>query len=123
MILLLDNIINTYLNIFSCLIILSIFNLNKKNYFILLIIDIILNKIPFVSIIILLLYYLNTLLFKYIVNNNFNKFIFSLVYYFIFTSILYFISKNNYNYFYYLKTNILSFIFNFFIYLIYIFYK
>ena len=122
MILLLDNIINNYLNILSCLIIISIFNLNKINFFTMLLIDIILNKIPFVSIIVLLLFYLNKIVFKYVVNSNINKFIFTLVYYFIFMNIL-FLINNKCDYIYFLKNNIFAFITNIVFYIIYIFYK
>ena len=55
----LDNLTNNYLNILSCLIILNIFYLTKYKYLTILIIDILLNKIPYISLIIILLYLLN----------------------------------------------------------------
>lgn len=122
MILLLDNIINNYLNILSSLIILNIFKLDKYKFLTLIIIDILLNSIPIISIIILLLYFLNKIIFRKIVKNNINKFIFSIVYMFIFISLLYLINNYNFSYIYYINNNIFSIIFNIIIYYIYIFY-
>ena len=122
MILLLDHLINNYLNILSCLIILSIFNLNKYKIFTIFIIDTLLNQIPFITIIILLLYFLNKIIFKKIINNNLNKFIFSIIYMLMFISLLYLFNDYTFTYSYYLKTNIVSYIFNILIYYIYIIY-
>ena len=122
MILILDNLINNYLNILSCLIILNIFNLNKDKFFILVIMDILFNRVPIVSVLILFLYFLNKLIFRKVVKNNINKFIFSIVYMFLFISLLYLINDYNFTYLYYLKTNLFSCIFNIFVYSIYIFY-
>ena len=119
----LDFLINNYLNILSSLIILNIFYLTKNKYCLILIIDILVNNIPYISIIILLLYFLNKLIFNKIINNNINKFIFSIIYYFIFISILFLINRYNFSFKYYLYMNIFSFIFNLLIYYIYIFYK
>ena len=62
----LDNLTNNYLNILSCLIILNIFYLTKYKYFTILIIDTLLNRIPYISLIILILYFFNKIIFKYI---------------------------------------------------------
>ena len=123
MILILDNLINNYLNILSCLIILSIFNLNRYNFFLIVIVDVLLNQVPVISILVFLLYLLNKIIFKKIINNNFNKFIFSIVYMFIFISFLYCINDYNFSFSYYIKANILSIFFNILIYYIYIFYN
>lgn len=123
MILILDNLVNNYLNILSCFIILSIFNLNKEKYFLIFIIDILFNRIPFISIIIFLLFYLNRFLFKIFVSNNLNKFILSCFYMIIFLSFIYLLNDYNYSYLYYLKINLFSLLFNILIYYIYFFYK
>ena len=122
MILILDNLINNYLNILSCLIILNIFNLNKDKFFILVIMDILSNRVPIVSILILFLYFLNKLIFRKVVKNNINKFIFSIIYMFLYISLLYLINDYNFTYLYYLKNNLFSYFFNIFIYYIHIFY-
>lgn len=123
MILLLDNLINNYLNILSCFIIVSIFNLNKYNFFMIIIIDIFLNQIPFVSFIILLLILLNKIILKRIVNNDINKFILLCIYMLLFISFIYLFNDYNYSYTYFLKNNIFSIILNIFVYYIYIFYN
>ena len=112
-----DSIINNYLNITSLLVLLHIFNINKYKIIILLLIDILLNKIPYVSIFILVLYYLNKLIFKKLVDNRLNKCIFITIYLILFIT---FISIINNSSFY---NNIISIIFNLLIYYIYIFYK
>ena len=120
--LLLDNLINNYLNILSCLVILTIFNIDKYKFIVFVMIDILLNRVPIVSILILFLYFLNRLVFKKFVKNNINKFIFSIIYMFIFINLLYLINDYNFTYSYYLKSNIFSFVFNIFVYYIFIFY-
>lgn len=123
MIILLDNFINNYLNILSSIIILSLFTLNKYKLLNLLCIDILINKIPVITFFVVLFYYINKLVFKKIINNNINIFIFSCIYMIIFLSFLYLINDYNYNYLYYLKSNLISIIFNIIIYYMYIFYK
>ena len=120
MIVLLDNIINNYLNILSLLVLIYIIGLNKNNYFIIILIDILFNVIPIISIIILLLHYLYKYLFKYIRNNSINIILFLSLCYYITITILFFINKNNFSYIFYLKKNIISFIFNIIIYYLYI---
>lgn len=122
MILILDNLVNSYLNILSCFVILSVFNLDKYKFLVLVIVDILLNRIPIISILILFIFFLNKLIFRKIVNNSLNKFVFSIIYMFLFISLLYLINEYNFTYLYYLKTNLFSFIFNIFVYYIFIFY-
>lgn len=119
----LDNIINNYLNICSCLIILNIFYFNKRNFLFTLILDVLFNQIPFITIIILFLYYINRLVFSKIVKNSVNTFIFSLVYYVIFLIVLFLINNYNITFKYYIYMNLYSLIFNVIIFYIYIMYK
>ena len=76
-------------NVYLLSIILFLFCLNDKLLYYLLIIDLIINGIPFVKIIITLLYLLNKNIFKYLNNNFINKYIFLIIYYFLFSIILY----------------------------------
>ena len=122
MILILDNLINNYLNILSCLIILSILNLDRYKFFMIVIFDVLLNHVPVISILVLLLYLLNKIIFRKIINNNINKFIFSIIYMFIFIFFLYLINNYNFSFSYYIKDNILAVFFNVFIYYIWVFF-
>ena len=54
MILIIDNLINTFIGINSCLFILSLNKINITNFYILLIFDLLLNKIPIISFIIII---------------------------------------------------------------------
>ena len=81
--------------LFSCL--LNIFCFNKKRCYYLLCLDILLNKIPFVTLIIVLLYFLNKEIFKTIRNTFINEYIILIIYYFIFGIVLYSI-YNTFNY-------------------------
>ena len=123
MILLLDTLINSYLNIFSCLIILLIINLNKYNFFGTIIIDILLNGFPIISLILLIIYSINKLIFYKLNKNKLNIFIMSIINMLLFISILFILNNYNFNYIYYIKENIFGIIFNIVIYFIYIFYK
>lgn len=76
-------------NIYLLSIIIFIFYLNDKTLHYILIIDLMINGIPFVTITITLLYLLNKNIFKYLNNNFINKYIFLIIYYFIFSIILY----------------------------------
>ena len=98
-------------------------NLNKFKFITILILDVLFNSIPIISIIIIMLYFINKLVFKKIIRNNMNMFIFSIIYMFIFISYIYLINDYNYSYLYYFKSNILSIILNVIIYYLYIFYK
>lgn len=123
MIILLDNLINNYLNILSCLVILLIINLNIYKFLMLFILDILLNRFPFVSLIILLLFLLDKLIFKKLYRNNKSLLIVSIINLILFMSIIHIINNYNFNYLYYLKNNIFGIIFNIIIYYIYIFYR
>lgn len=76
-------------NIYLLSIILFLFCLNDKTLYYILIIDLIINGIPFVTIIMTLLYLFNKNVFKYLNNNFINKYIFLIIYYFLFSIILY----------------------------------
>lgn len=76
-------------NVYLLSIILFLFCLNDKLLYYLLIIDLIINGIPFVTITITLLYLLNKNIFKYLNNNFINKYIFLIIYYFLFSIIFY----------------------------------
>ena len=76
-------------NVYLLSIILFLFCLNDKLLYYLLIIDLIINGIPFVTITITLLYLLNKNIFKYLNNNFINKYILLIIYYFLFSIILY----------------------------------
>ena len=79
------NIINIYL----ATIILSILNLNEKKLYFILIIDIILNNFPIITIIIIIFYIFKNLVFKYINENIISKMLLLTIYYFIFGIIIY----------------------------------
>lgn len=121
MILLLDNIINSCINIFSALILIILFDFKRNKFYIILLIDIILYKLPTISISIIILYFINKNIFKKIIKTNFTNFIVIVIDYFIFISLLYIFNNYNINYLYFLKTNYISHIFNILIYYIYIF--
>ena len=78
-----------YIGIMLSSILLNIFYLNDKKVYLILIMDLIINGIPFITIIIILLYYLNNTIFKYLNKNFITKFILIIIYYFIFNIILY----------------------------------
>ena len=119
MILLVDNLVNNYLNILSCLIILCIFNLTKEKYFLILLLDIILNQLPVVSILIIIIFLINKFIYKRLISNKLTKFILSIFYYFIFISLLYCINDYNFSYSYYLSSLIYSHFYNIVIFFIY----
>jgi hypothetical protein len=77
------------ININLCSVLLFVFNLNKKNIFYLLILDLIINGIPFITLIIVLFYYLNKVIFKYLNNNFINNFLLLIAYYFLFNIVLF----------------------------------
>lgn len=84
-----DYLVINLTNIYLFSIILSVFKLNKGEFIIILIFDILINKIPLISLIIMLLYCLNNFIFKYLNNNFRNKYILIMIYYFIFGITLY----------------------------------
>lgn len=75
--------------IYLCSVLLWVFYLNNNRLMYILGTDIIINGIPFVTIIVILLYYLNQFIFKYINNNLITKIILINIYYFLFSIILY----------------------------------
>ena len=78
-----------YANIYLSTILLYIFILNKKNIYYILIIDLILNGVPFITLIILILYYLNKNIFNILNDSFLNKYLLLVLYYFLFGIILY----------------------------------
>jgi len=120
LILLLDNIIFTFLNIYSSFILINLFNFKIKNFFLILLIDIILYKLPLISISLIILYLINYIIFKNIRKNNITKFIIIILDYIIFISLIYIFNDYD-NYLYFLIDNYRSHIFNILIYYIYIF--
>lgn len=84
-----DFITYNYTNILLFTVLLNIFNLNNKRLYFILLIDILINGIPFITIILILLYFFNLKLFNYLNNNFLNKYLLLIVYYFIFGIIIY----------------------------------
>ena len=85
----LDFIILNTTNILLSSILINIFYLNDKKVYFYLILDIIINGIPYITIIIILLYYLNIFIMKFLNNCFINRYILLILYYFIFNIILY----------------------------------
>lgn len=121
MILILDNIINNCLNIFSIFILLNLFDLKRNKIYSILLVDIILYKLPIISISLFILYFINKIIFTKIIKNNITKFIVIILDYFIFLSLLYLFNDYNMSYLNFIKINYISHIFNILIYYIYIF--
>ena len=86
---LLDFLSVNYFNIYLVSIIIFIFIINDKLMYYILLIDLIINGIPFISMIIIILYYLNKSILKRINACFINKYILSIIYYFLFSIILY----------------------------------
>ena len=84
-----DFITYNYTNILLFTVLLNIFNLNNKRLYFILLIDILINCIPFITIIIILIYFFNLKVFNYLNNNFLNKYLLLIVYYFIFGIIIY----------------------------------
>ncbi len=84
-----DFITYNYTNILLFTVLLNIYHLNNKKIYIILLIDILINGIPFITIILILLYFLNLKIFNYLNNNFINKYITIIIYYFIFGIIIY----------------------------------
>lgn len=78
-----------YSSIYLLSILLILFIENKKHYYYILIIDLILNKIPIITFVLILFCYLNMFIFKYLNKNFINKYIIIIVYYFLFSFIIY----------------------------------
>lgn len=86
---LLDFLSVNYFNIYLVSIIIFIFIINDKLMYYILLLDLIINGIPFISMIIIILYYLNKSILKRINACFINKYILSIIYYFLFNIILY----------------------------------
>lgn len=105
-----DFITYNYTNILLFTVLLNIFNLNNKRLYFILLIDILINGIPFITIILILLYFFNLKVFNYLNNNFLNKYLLLIVYYFIFGIIIYSIF-NKFN-LYIIKLLIINLIYN-----------
>ena len=121
--LILDNIINNFLNIYSAIVLINLLDFKKKKLYLILLIDIILYKIPIISISLIILYFINYIIFKKITKNNITKFLVIIFDYFIFISLMYTFNNYNLNYLYFLKSIYLSHLLNTLIYYIYIFFR
>lgn len=86
---LLDFLSINYFNIYLVSIIIFIFIINDKLIYYTLLLDLIINGIPFISMIIIILYYLNMSILKRINASFINKYVLSIIYYFLFSIILY----------------------------------
>lgn len=117
----LDNVINNYLNVYSALILIKLLDFKKNEFYIILLVDIILYKLPIISISLIILYLINKIILKKIIRSNLTKFIIIILDYFIFISLFYILNDYNMNYLYFMKFNYVSHIFNILIYYIYIF--
>ncbi len=76
-------------NILLCSVLVNIFYLTDKKVYFILGIDILLNGIPFTTILIILLYYLNNFIFKFISKSFLTKYLLIIIYYLLFNIILY----------------------------------
>lgn len=85
----LDTLMINLLNIYTSMIVLEIFNLNDKKIYLTLILDIILNGVPFITIIIILLYFLHKKISTKLSSNVWINLALSIIYYFLFGIILY----------------------------------
>lgn len=86
---LLDFLSINYFNIYLVSIIIFIFIINDKLIYYILSLDLIINGIPFISMIIIILYYLNKAILKKVNASFINKYVLSIIYYFLFSIILY----------------------------------
>ena len=78
-------------NILLCSVLVNIFYLTDKKVYFILGIDILLNGIPFTTILIILLYYLNNFIFKFISKSFLTKYLLIIIYYLILSFIVFFI--------------------------------
>ena len=86
---LLDFLSINYFNIYLVSIIIFIFIINDKLIYYILSLDLIINGIPFISMIIIILYYLNKTILNKVNASFINKYVLSIIYYFLFSIILY----------------------------------
>ncbi len=101
-------------NILLCTVLINIFYLNDKRVYLLLTLDILINGIPFTTILIILLFYLNKSIFKFFNNSFLLRYILIIFYYFLFNVILYSIF-NTFN-FYVIKWTVNNLFYNAIIY-------
>lgn len=87
----LDNIFLNIYDIYLCVSLFFIFVRKDSYIYYLLIVDILFNNIPFISIVIIILYLLRVRIFRVIRNNFINEYIVLLIFYFIFGMIVYLI--------------------------------
>ena len=85
-------------HILLCTVLINIFYLNDKKVYLILICDLLINGFPFVTIIIILLFYLNKFFLKVLNSRFLTKFVLIIIYYFLFNIILYSIF-NTFNYY------------------------
>lgn len=107
---LLDNLLLNFTPLYTSIVLINIFYLNDKLIYYILILDVIFNGLPIVTIIIILLYYFTNYLFIKINNTFITKYILILIYYFVFGIILYSIF-NEFN-FYILTILLKNFVLN-----------
>jgi hypothetical protein len=88
------NLTNIYLEV----ILINLYHLNNKRLMLILLLDLILNGVPFITIIIILLSFFNKVLFNYLNYNFINKLIVIIIDYFLFGIILYSVF-NKFNYY------------------------
>lgn len=89
-----DFIVINITNIYLASILLSVLYLNDKNLYLILIVDIILNNFPIITILIIILYKFQHLIFKFINKNIITEMIILTIFYFIFGVLLYGIYNN-----------------------------
>jgi hypothetical protein len=88
------NLTHIYLEV----ILINLYHLNNKRLMLILLLDLILNGVPFITIIIILLSFFNKVLFNYLNYNFINKLIVIIIDYFLFGIILYSVF-NKFNYY------------------------
>jgi len=76
-------------NIYLATVLLSIFKLNDKTIYFILVIDVILNNFPLVTIIIIAFYYLKNIIFNYISDIFITRYILITIFYFLFGILVY----------------------------------
>ena len=93
-----DFIALNYSNIFLTTILINIYINKKNNLYYIFIIDMIINKFPFITIILIFLKYINKLVLKYINDTFITRYFLIIIYYFIFGIVLYSI-YNKFNFY------------------------
>ena len=104
---LIDFLVLNTTSIFLATILLNTLNLTDKKIYFILIIDLILNSVPIITIIIILLYKLKLIIFTKISENTLSYLLLLIFYYFLFGTVVYGIYNGlDYYIFYYLKNNL-----------------